>query len=154
MRVAVGSDYKNAVTDAIVSDLQRRGHTVETYGALQASGEQWVEIAQRVAEQVATGACDQGVLMCWTGTGVSIVANKVPEVRAALCTDAETARGARLWNDANVLCLSIRLTSEPVAKEILDAWFQTLEIDPSEAENIQKMRDMDRRVGGIPSRMS
>ena len=78
-----------------------------------------------MAESVATGAADEGVLFCWTGTGVSIAANKVPGIRAALCDVAEAARGGRLWNNANVLCLSLRRTSEVIAREILDAWFST-----------------------------
>jgi ribose 5-phosphate isomerase B len=78
-----------------------------------------------VAETVVGGAADEGILFCWTGTGVSIAANKVPGIRAALCDDAETARGARLWNDANVLCLSLRRTSDIMVDEILDAWFAT-----------------------------
>jgi ribose 5-phosphate isomerase B len=82
-------------------------------------------VGERVAESVASGRCEEGVLFCWTGTGVSIAANKVPGVRAALCFDAETARGARKWNHANVLVMSLRLTSEVVAKEILEAWFST-----------------------------
>jgi ribose 5-phosphate isomerase B len=93
---------------------------------------------------VARGQSDQGVLFCWTGTGVSIAANKVPGVRAALCRDAETARGARLWNDANVLCLSLRATTEIIAREILEAWLSTEVPDPSEAENIHKLRALDR----------
>jgi len=92
---------------------------------------------------VASGACEQGVLFCWTGTGVSIAANKVPGVRAALCTDPETGRGARRWNDANVLCMSLRLTSETVAKEILDAWFGTT-VDPGESPNIEEINAQDR----------
>ena len=86
------------------------------------------------------------MLCCWTGTGVSIAANKVPGIRAALCGDAETARGARRWNDANVLCLSLRATSEVVAKEILDAWFET-KPDASEAANVAKVNAMDTERG-------
>ncbi len=85
----------------------------------------WPLVARAVAEAVAQGRVDEGILCCWTGTGVSIAANKVPGVRAALCDDAQTARGARLWNDANVLCLSLRRTSEAIALEILQAWFET-----------------------------
>ncbi|KKL75601.1 hypothetical protein LCGC14_2053280, partial [marine sediment metagenome] len=87
---------------------------------------------------------DEGVLCCWTGTGVSIAANKVPGVRAALCGDAETARGARAWNDANLLCLSLRTTTEAVAGEILEAWFSA-SLDESEAENVEKLKKMDGR---------
>lgn len=96
-----------------------------------------------MAERVASGAADEGVLLCWTGTGVSIAANKVPGVRAALCLDAATARGARAWNRANVLCLSLRATSEPIAREILDAWFSASP-DPGEEANIRKLEELDR----------
>ncbi len=105
---------------------------------------QWAGVALRVAEKVSTGQCDQGVLFCWTGTGVSIAANKVPGVRAALCIDAETARGARRYNDANVLCLSLRLTSEAMAHEIVDAWFETNEVDGEELGSIEMVMDADR----------
>ena len=95
------------------------------------------------------GRCEQGILFCWTGTGVSMAANKVPGVRAALCSDAETAKGARLWNDANVLCMSLRLASPEVAGEILDAWSASNSIDESEGENIDMVKHMDaRRTGG------
>ncbi|MCH6565088.1 MAG: RpiB/LacA/LacB family sugar-phosphate isomerase [Proteobacteria bacterium] len=103
----------------------------------------WADVAERVGRSVADGPAEQGLLFCWTGTGVSMAANKVPGVRAALCGDAETARGARRWNDANVLCLSLRATSEVIAKEILDAWFEATP-DASEAENIEKVRALDR----------
>jgi len=93
----------------------------------------WVDVGREVGERVASGACQQGVLFCWTGTGVSIAANKVPGVRAALCHDAETATGARRWNDANVLVMSLRATPEAVAKEICDAW---LEARPDDAERL------------------
>jgi len=131
MKLAVGSDERTLVTDAVVAELRRRGHEVELVGPLLASGDgaaqttPWPNVARHVAEAVATGAADEGLLFCWTGTGVSIAANKVPGIRAALCADAETARGARLWNNANILCLSLRRTSEVIAREILDAWFST-----------------------------
>ena len=117
------------------------------HGALN-SGEdtRWPVVAQAVAEKVADGRCEQGILFCWTGTGVSIAANKVPGVRAALCTDAETARGARLWNDANVLCMGLRLTPPQVAGEILDAWSSTT-IDDSERENVDRVNHLDGRMG-------
>jgi ribose 5-phosphate isomerase B len=91
----------------------------------------WVDVGREVGERVASGACEQGVLFCWTGTGVSIAANKVAGIRAALCSDAETARGARKWNDANILVMSLRATPEAVAREICDAWLST---GPDEAE--------------------
>jgi ribose 5-phosphate isomerase B len=122
--------------------LRRRGHEVELAGPPAGEELQWVDVAERVARRVASGAAAQGLLCCWTGTGVSMAANKVPGVRAALCGDAETARGARRWNDANVLCLSLRATSEVIAREILDAWFEAVP-DPAEAANIEKVRALD-----------
>ena len=130
----------------LFAELSRRGFELRLFGPLAGEEEAWPHVAQAVAQQVAAGQCEQGILCCWTGTGVSIAANKVLGVRAALCSDAETARGARKWNDANVLCLSLRLTSETVAGEILDAWFGT-ESDPSEAANISYLNTtLDRRV--------
>jgi ribose 5-phosphate isomerase B len=108
----------------------------------------WPDLAVAVARPVASGEADEGILFSWTRTGVSIAANKVPTVRAALCSDAETARGAKAWNQANVLCLSLRTATESVAREILDAWFSTAP-DPGEEENAQKVNQLDeRRVAG------
>lgn len=104
----------------------------------------WPDVAAAVAGAVTSGEADEGVLFCWTGTGVSISANKVPGARAALCGDAETARGAKAWNQANVLCLSLRTTTETVAREILDAWFST-PADPAEEENVNKVNSLDER---------
>jgi ribose 5-phosphate isomerase B len=131
MRMAVGSDERTRVTDVVVDHLRRVGVDVELHGPLEGEPLDWVDAGREVGERVASGACQQGVLFCWTGTGVSIAANKVPGVRAALCGDAETAKGARGWNDANVLVMSLRATPEAVAKEIVDAWLET---GPDEAE--------------------
>jgi ribose 5-phosphate isomerase B len=98
----------------------------------------WAAVGRRVGETVAAGEASTGILFCWTGTGASIAANKVQGVRAALCTDAETAEGARKWNDANVLVMGLRLTSPSVAAEMLDRWFSTAP-DPSEADNIARL---------------
>ncbi len=125
MRIAVGSDERTHLTDVVLEELRRRGFEVEPVGPLAGVKQSWSEVARIVAEKVARGEADEGILFCWTGTGVSIAANKVPGIRAALCDDAETARGARLWNNANVLCMSLRRTSEAIAKEILEAWFNT-----------------------------
>lgn len=125
MKIAIGSDERSELTRDVVADLQRRGHDVIPFGPLADQPETWPNVARAVAEAVAGGQAAEGILFCWTGTGVSLAANKVPGIRAALCADAETARGARLWNNANILCLSLRLTSLAVAKEILDAWFET-----------------------------
>ena len=138
MRIVLGSDERTPLTDAVADDLAGRGHEVVLVGPPAGEDLGWVDVGRQVGEQVARGDADGGVLFCWTGTGASIAANKVPGIRAALCTDAETARGARRWNDANVLVLSLRLTSPVVASEMLDAWFTT-DPDPGEALNIGKL---------------
>ena len=138
MKLVLGSDEKNALTDAVRDDLQQRGHEIVLVGPPSGEAIEWAEVGQRVGELVAKGEADSGVLFCWTGTGASIAANKVPGVRAALCTDAATATGARKWNDANVLVMGLRLTSPEVAREMLDAWFTT-EPDPGEADNVARL---------------
>jgi ribose 5-phosphate isomerase B len=138
MRVVLGSDERTALTDAVADDLRTRGHEVELIGPPAGGDEQWAEVGRRVGAAVAHGDADTGVLFCWTGTGASIAANKVVGVRAALCTDAATAAGARRWNDANVLVIGLRLTSPEVAREMLDAWFREVP-DPAEAANIARL---------------
>lgn len=125
MRLSVGSDMDMHVAHVVFDKLREQGHEVVVYGPLAGQEILWPEVARRVAEDVAAARADEGVLFCWTGTGVSLAANKIPGIRAALCDDAETARGARLWNNANVLCMSLRRTSEVVAEEILQKWFET-----------------------------
>jgi ribose 5-phosphate isomerase B len=138
MKVVLGSDEKTTVTDAVAADLEQRGYDVLLVGPPGGESIEWAEVGQRVGELVAKGEADSGVLFCWTGTGASIAANKVPGARAALCTDAATAAGARKWNDANVLVMGLRLTTPDVAGELLDAWFTT-EPEPSEASNIARL---------------
>jgi ribose 5-phosphate isomerase B len=138
MRIAFGSDERTALTDAVRADLEARGHEVVAVGPPAGEPKQWAQVGREVGELVSDGSADFGVLFCWTGTGASIAANKVHDVRAALCTDAETARGARTWNDANVLVMSLRLTAPDVAHEMLDAWFET-DPDPAEAGNIARL---------------
>jgi ribose 5-phosphate isomerase B len=129
--VAFGADEDTPLGQAVTAYLTGAGHRVDCLAA----GAAWPEVGRLVGEAVAGGQAEMGVVCCWTGTGVSIAANKVPGVRAALCVDAETARGARRWNDANVVALSLRLTSEQIATEILDAFLGT-DPDPSEADTI------------------
>ena len=133
MRIAVSSDERTGVAEAVVEELRRRGHDPVVHGAL-TDGERpdWAWASEAAARDVADGRAEQGIVCCWTGTGASIAANKVDGVRAALCADAETARGARKWNDANVLALSLRTTSDALLEEILDAWFEG---EPSTAED-------------------
>jgi ribose 5-phosphate isomerase B len=151
MKLAVGSDERTHLTDAVIDELLKRGYAVESYGPLRAENLLWPHVAQEVAEAVARGDADEGILFCWTGTGVSIAANKVPGIRAALCHDAESARGARLWNRANILCLSLRATSEIVAKEILDAWFSTpLGADSADVACVERVGEIERKYSKEP----
>src|SRR3954462_274898 len=125
MRVAVAADERTGVADAVVEELRRRGHEPLVHGALNdAERDDWAWASEAAARDVAERRAEQGIVCCWTGTGASIAANKVAGIRAALCVDAQTAAGARRWNDANVLALSLRATSEPLLEEILDAWFE------------------------------
>jgi ribose 5-phosphate isomerase B len=135
VRIALGSDERTPLTDAVADDLRARGHDLVLVGPLAGGDQQWAEVGRAIGECVARDECDSGVVFCWTGTGASIAANKVAGVRAALCTDAQTAAGARRWNDANVLVMGLRQTSPAVAQEMLDVWFTT-DPDPSEAGNI------------------
>src|SRR5262252_356265 len=145
MRIALGADENVHLVGEIARELERQGHTLVTFGAPAEKAEPWAQTALAVAESVAKGEYDAGVVCCWTGTGVSIAANKVPGVRAALCGDAETARGARRWNDANVLALSLRATSAALAEEIVDAWLSTHDVDSSERDNVDKVGQIERR---------
>jgi ribose 5-phosphate isomerase B len=124
MRIAIAADERTGVADAVVEQVRRRGHEPLLHGAL-GDGERddWAWASEAAARDVAAGRAEQAIVCCWTGTGASIAANKVAGVRAALCADAATADGARRWNDANVLALSLRATSAAVLEEILDAWF-------------------------------
>jgi ribose 5-phosphate isomerase B len=140
MRIVLGSDERTTLTDAVVADLEARGADIILVGPPAGDVLEWAAVGRAVGECVANGDADTGVLFCWTGTGASIAANKVPGVRAALCTDAETAGGARRWNDANVLVMSLRLTSPQLAHEMLDAWFDTAP-DPGETSNIATLED-------------
>jgi ribose 5-phosphate isomerase B len=142
MRIAVAADERTGVAEAVVEELRRRGHEAVVHGALNADErDDWAWASEAAARDVAEGRAEQGIVCCWTGTGASIAANKVAGVRAALCGDAETARGARTWNDANVLALSLRSTSEAVLGEILDGWFGTGPSD--EAADVENVRHLD-----------
>jgi ribose 5-phosphate isomerase B len=140
VRVSLGADDSAPVVEAVIEDLRRRGHELRIY-----EPEQWPEVALKVASDVAEGRADQGVLFCWTGTGTNMVANKVPGVRAALAWEPWIAEGARLWNDANVLVMSLKRTSPETALEILEAWFAVETPDASEAANIQRAGAIERQ---------
>jgi ribose 5-phosphate isomerase B len=134
VRIAFGTDERTPLTDGLRTRLRDAGHEVIDCG----DGDPWPDVGRAVGDAVAGGRADRGVVCCWTGTGVSIAANKVDGVRAALCTDAETARGARRWNDANVLALGLRLTSSTVADEIVVAFLST-DVDPEERDVVDRL---------------
>ena len=129
MKVTVSSDEYAPLVDVVIEEIEKRGHTVEYFGPRAgdpaSDDNDWPLVTVKAVSQVANGEADEAVVMCWTGTGASLAANKVSGIRSALCHDAETARGARVWNHANVLVLSLRATSEAVAREILERWFDT-----------------------------
>jgi len=142
MKIIFGSDEKTVPTDAVERWLVERGHQVSKCGHLVSEAEKWkwADLGRQVAESVARGEADCGVVCCWSGTGVTIAANRTRGARAALCWDAETARLARKWDDANILALSLRFTSESVAQEILEAWFNT----PFDEEGLDQAARVDR----------
>jgi len=145
VRVSVSADERVGIADAVLEELRRRGHEPITHGALNdAERDDWAWASESAARDVAEGRAEQGIVCCWTGTGASIAANKVAGIRAALCPDAQTAEGARRWNDANVLALSLRATSEAELAEILDAWFSA---EPSGAAddraNVDHLAELD-----------
>lgn len=126
MKIAVSTDERTHLVDVVLEELRRRGHKVLYFGPEENEPSvDWPDVTIQAVTQVIDGNADEAVVMCWTGTGSSIAANKIPGIRAALCHDPETAKGARIWNHANVLALSLRGTSEAVAKEILSTWLST-----------------------------
>jgi ribose 5-phosphate isomerase B len=146
MRIAVSADELTGVAHVLVEELRRRGHEPLLHGAYsEAERPDWAWASEAAAREVADGRAEQAIVACWTGTGASIAANKVPGIRAALCADAQTAEGARRWNDANVLALSLRSTSEAELGEILDAWFAGApSSEEDDARNIAHLGDIER----------
>ena len=146
MLIAVSADERVGIAEAVLEELRKRGHEPIAHGALSDSErDDWAWASEAAARDVAEGRAEQGIVCCWTGTGASIAANKVPGIRAALCVDAQTAAGARKWNDANVLALSLRATSRAELEEILDAWFAG---SPSDSEddraNVDHLDEIER----------
>jgi ribose 5-phosphate isomerase B len=144
LKLAVGSDEKTVLTDFVVEELKRIGHAVSLFGPLKGEVMGWPDVGEKVGLEVSNRRANQGILFCWTGTGVTIAANKVPGVRAALCWDEETAKGARMWDDANVLAMSLRSTSTAIAKEILDSWFSSSAVTTGiDADLIERAKMLD-----------
>jgi ribose 5-phosphate isomerase B len=147
MLISVAADQLTGVAGALLDELRRHGHETLAHGALlDGDREDWAWASEAAAQDVAEGRAQQGIVCCWTGTGASIAANKVDGVRAALCLDAASAGGARRWNDANVLALSLRATSAAELGEILDAWFaQGPSADADDRANVEHLREIERR---------
>jgi len=146
MKIAVSTDERTHLVNTILEELHKRGHEVEYFGPESGQEADWPEVTVRAAERVARGEADEAIVMCWTGTGATLAANKVPGIRAALCHDAETAKGARIWNHANVLALSLRAVSSPIAREILDAWFATPYSDDEwNLRQIQRIQEIEQK---------
>lgn len=145
MRIAVAADELTGVAEAIPEEIRRRGHEPVLHGAYAPDERSdWAWASEAAARDVADGRTDQAIVACWTGTGASIAANKVPGIRAALCADSGTADGARRWNDANVLALSLRLTLSAQLEEILDAWFAgTSSPEAADVENIAHLSEIE-----------
>jgi ribose 5-phosphate isomerase B len=146
MRIAIAVDEVTGVAEAVVDEVRRRGHDAVAHGALAPEErDDWAWASERAARDVAEGRAEQAIVCCWTGTGASIAANKVPGIRAALCADAATADGARRWNDANVLALSLRATSSAELSEILDAWFSGAPSpEPGDRANVDHLAEIER----------
>jgi ribose 5-phosphate isomerase B len=146
VRIAVSADELTGVAHALPEELRRRGHEPLLHGAYSdRERPDWAWASEAAARDVAEGRAEQAVVACWTGTGASIAANKVPGIRAALCGDAQTAEGARRWNDANVLALSLRATSQAELEEILDAWFAgSASDDAGDTDNIAHLGEIER----------
>ncbi|HEX6035001.1 MAG TPA: RpiB/LacA/LacB family sugar-phosphate isomerase [Anaerolineales bacterium] len=148
MKIAVSTDERTHLVDSIVEELQKRGHEVEYFGPEPGKEADWPEVTVQAVERVTGGQAEEAIVMCWTGTGCTLAANKVPGIRAALCHDAETAKGARIWNHANVLGISLRATPEAVAKEILNAWFDTPYSDDEwNQRQIQQIKEIEQKYG-------
>jgi ribose 5-phosphate isomerase B len=145
VRISVAADERVGVAEAVAEELRRRGHEPVLHGALSdGDRDDWAWASEAAARDVAAGRADQAIVCCWTGTGASIAANKVPGVRAALCADAQTAAGARRWNDANVLALSLRTTSHPQLQEILDAWLsEPPSQDAGDRANVEHLAEIE-----------
>ena len=152
MRIAIGSDEVTPLTDALVAGLRADGHEIALHGPLAGGDQEWVAASAEVARAVAQGRCERGIVCCWSGTGASIAANKVAGARAALCADPQTARMARRYNHANVLALSLRLTSPPMGREIVEAFLAEPEgTDDFDRRNVALLGEMETELVRRPT---
>jgi len=148
MKIAISSDEHGHIIDVILQELAKRGHETIYFGPRHSEEAlNWPEVTQKAIQQIVDNHASEAIILCWTGTGCTIVANKFPGIRAALCHDAETARGARIWNHANVLALSLRSTPEAIVREILDTWLATpLSDDDWNLQQIAAVRQIEKDI--------
>lgn len=146
MKIAISSDEYFPLVDELIEEVKQRGYEVIYFGPLKdEKAQDWPEVTLKAIEEIKSGRAEEGIVLCWTGTGCTLIANKIPGIRAALCADAETAKGARKWNHANVLGLSHRMTSTPILKEILTAWFDTqFTKDEWNLEQLRRVAEVER----------
>jgi ribose 5-phosphate isomerase B len=151
MKIAISTDEYSPLIDVLLSELKQKGHETVYFGPLKDEKPQdWPDVTLKAIEQVQNGTADEAIVLCWTGTGCTLIASKVPGIRAALCVDAETAKGARTWNHANVLGLSLRLTSADALKEILTAWFETpYSTDEWNLQQMKRIKETEARYQGL-----
>lgn len=149
LAIALGADHAGwELKEACKAWLIDHGHQVLDFGTHSPESVDYPDYAAQVAEAVAVAKVDRGVLVCGTGIGMAITANKVPGVRAAACSDTFTARMSREHNDANVLCLGARLTSREMARDILQIWVDTPFAGDRHARRVGKINALEQRLRG------
>ncbi len=146
LKIALGADHAGfPLKETIRGYLLSKGYEVEDHGASSAQSVDYPDFAERVAKRVASGSADSGVLICGTGLGMELAANKVSGIRATPCNDTLSAQFARSHNNANVLTLGARLVDEATARKILDVWFSTAFEGGRHERRIEKIAAIDQR---------
>jgi ribose 5-phosphate isomerase B len=147
MKIAIGSDHAGFELKEIISQLLKEmGHEVIDMGTASNSSVDYPDFAETVSKAVSEGSVDRGILICGTGIGMSIVANKFKNVRAALCNDLFTAKMSRLHNDANVLAIGGRIVGKDLAKEIVNIWINTPFEGGRHLKRLEKITLIERKV--------
>lgn len=146
MKVAIGCDHGGLdLKEAVISVLKELNLAYEDMGTHDRSSCDYPDYAEKVATAVVSGQCQQGILICGTGIGMSIAANKVPGIRAALCNEIFSAKMARNHNDANIICIGARVVGAGVAQEIVKAYFTSGFEGGRHARRVEKLNLLDTR---------
>lgn len=149
MKIAIGSDHGGyALKTFLVDVLNEKGITVEDVGCDSLESVDYPDFAAAVAGKVSDSTADRGIVICTTGIGVSITANKFPNVRASLCFNTEMAEMTRLHNNSNVLCFSQKFTPEKEAAIILDGWLSTKFEGGRHGRRVEKISQIERSIHG------